>query len=216
MQNKKNVLTPLILATLFTSVTGTAFAATTKANAPTQAQRVAPAQAGRRAQGAQNQAGQQRPERQAMQVAYYSGDPLKGGQRLSTKTVTAPADGPQGGRQEGAQQGANPLAQNAPKGATHAVITTPFGRRVVNLSSSQNAPHRGDAEPGGLGQGDPGDGVRTGTAADGTRGLRTAERGTVDATVRWLPMVRGTAAGWTAAHADPAARMVARGGARAP
>lgn len=129
---RKNILTPLIVAAFFTaSATSTAFAATNRTNASTSAQRVAPAQAGKPNQTRQP-VGQQPGDRQ-MQVTYYRGDPLNGGQRLNTVTVNPPAPA----ARSAAGQRTHPLVQNAPQGATHAVITTPSGQRVVNLNDAQ-------------------------------------------------------------------------------
>ncbi|GMA14232.1 hypothetical protein E5F05_02650 (plasmid) [Deinococcus metallilatus] len=129
MRTNHNILTPLLAATF---LAGSAFAA-----GPTTAQRALsspPPQAQRAPQ--------------AVQVAYYRGDPLKGGQLLTTASVT-----PRTGGQ---------LFQNAPGGATYAVVTTPFGRRVVNLQATQA---RGRPDGGG-----PGD-------AGGSRGGGVAQPG---------------------------------------
>lgn len=133
MRTRLNILTPLLAATFLGA---SAFAAT-----PTTAQRAAPSPAG------QQQAAPQQRAPQSVQVAYYQGDPLGGGRLLQTRSVSA-----QGGPQMGGG-----LFQNAPAGATYAVVTTPFGKRVVNLGDAQNRqPPAGG--PGGMppGQDQPG------------------------------------------------------------
>lgn len=109
MRNRLNLLTPVLAAaTVFAS---SALAAPGSASASPRT--AAPATTGERTAT---------PQAQATQATYYRGDPLQGGQRLGT-TVTAP-------------RGA--LFQNAPTGATHAVITTPAGQRVVSLQEARN------------------------------------------------------------------------------
>ncbi|UBV44728.1 hypothetical protein LAJ19_16355 (plasmid) [Deinococcus taeanensis] len=101
--------------TALTFVTGTAFAAPTN----TAAQRQTP-----------NYTQQRGSQHQTLQEAYDTGNPLTGGLLIKSTTVTA-------------QRGA-PLFQNAPQGPTDALITTPFGKQVVNLKPAQaQAPDRG-------------------------------------------------------------------------
>lgn len=113
--------------------------------------------AARTGQQAQAQPGAAR----TLAVTYYRGDPLNGGQLLGTRTVTP-------------QPGERPF-QNAPGGATHAVVTTPFGKRVVNLSEAQN-----QARPGGT-DGRPGEGP-DGAPPQGQRGA--AQGGATDDAAR--------------------------------
>ncbi|SMB78390.1 hypothetical protein [Deinococcus hopiensis] len=90
----------------------------------------APTAAKTAASTAQGQLQDRGPQAQAMQVTYYAGHPLQGGKRLSSATVTP-------------QRGSTPFA-NAPKGATYAVMTTPFGKRIVNLKNAQAQQPRDD------------------------------------------------------------------------
>lgn len=100
------------------------------------------------------------PQAPSRQVAYYKGNPLSGGQLLKTVTVTA---GP-----------GTSLTQNAPQGATYAVITTPRGQEIINLQAAQVRPQdQGQAAPT-PGRGAP-DGparpdARPGAAPQGTGG----------------------------------------------
>ncbi|MFC5846812.1 hypothetical protein [Deinococcus petrolearius] len=142
MRNHK-MLTALMALTF---MTGTAFAApnTAAAQPRTPGQTQAPSQT------------QQRPN-QAAQVAYYKGSPLGGGQLLKTVTLTA--------------QRGDALFQNAPQGATHAVVTTPFGRQVVNLKTAQTQQKD---------RGAPDQDSRTGKAAQASRAQAPAARGADD------------------------------------
>lgn len=111
MRNQLNLLTPVLAAVLASG----ALAAPGTANASPRG--TTSKAAGQRTPTTQTQA-------PTLQVTYYRGDPLQGGQRLGT---TATATAPRGD-----------LFQNAPTGATHAVITTPAGQQVVNLQDVQN------------------------------------------------------------------------------
>lgn len=96
-------------------------------NVPQPQQRSAP-------QAPQNQ--RPGPAAQDFAVRYYAGDPLNGGRFLG-ESRAAPA------------RDARPFA-DAPQGATFAVVPTPRGRLVVDLSTVGNDP-RGFGGPGGPG-----------------------------------------------------------------
>lgn len=176
MRTRLNILTPLLAATFLGA---SAFAAT-----PTTAQRVAPPSAG------QQQAAPPQRAPQSVQVAYYQGDPLSGGRLLQTRSVSAPGGPRMGGG----------LFQNVPAGATHAVVTTPFGKRVVNLKDAQNrqlpadGPNQGG--PGGMppGQDQPGpptNGPAGDRAPGGNGGPQQDRQGTPNALG---PALRGATA----------------------
>ncbi|MCP2014405.1 hypothetical protein L1280_001556 [Deinococcus sp. HSC-46F16] len=139
MRNRLNLLTPVLAAAVLVS---SALAAPGSANAGPRT--TAPATAGQRTPTTQTQ---------APQVTYYRGDPLQGGQRLGTTSVTTPR---------------GDLFQNAPAGATHAVVTTPTGQRVVALQDARNRPQAGQEH-------------------DGNRGTRDAQNGNADRTQRAAP-----------------------------
>lgn len=144
MPNTLKVLTSLLAAAF---LAGGALAA-----APTPAQRPPPPPA----------QGQRAP--QAAQVTYYRGDPLAGGQRLTTSALT-----PQpGGR----------LFQDAPRGATFAVVSTPSGRRVVNLQEAGSQPPGPPPMPGEAGgPPEPRDGALAGEQPGAPLGERGAPGG---------------------------------------
>ena len=138
MRNHNRRLTPLFAALLTAGLAGSAFAApggqagrAANPASPNQTRSAQPqlraaqpkaaqpkaAQPGP-AQGSAAQPGSRNAPRQAPQITYYRGDPLSGGTRLGTAAA--------GERQPGRA----PFA-DAPQGATHALITTPSGRRIV-------------------------------------------------------------------------------------
>ncbi|WP_216322209.1 hypothetical protein [Deinococcus aestuarii] len=106
---------------------------------------------------------------QAMQVAYYRGDPLGGGQLLSRTVTPGPGERP---------------FQNAPGGATHAVVTTPSGQRVVALRDTRSQPGPG-ADAGrprqGPGAGGPGP---NGAAPQGRSGMARQDPGVLGSALR--------------------------------
>lgn len=166
MRNDPRRLLPLFATALLTAgLTGNAFAAQAKATAtktaPARTAQANTAQA-RPAQGNAAQPGNRAAPRPAPQITYYRGDPLSGGTRLGTAAGTR-------------QPGSAPFA-DAPQGATHALITTPSGRRIVDLrDAAQNAGRRGAGDPGGRGDGanrdgDRQDGARPGDARPGAGG----------------------------------------------
>lgn len=165
MRHRLTLLTPVLAAAVLAS---SALAAPGTANASPRGT-------------ASTAAGQRTPttQPQALQVTYYRGDPLQGGQRLGT-TVTAPR---------------GDLLQNVPTGATHAVVTTPAGQRVVILQDARNRTQPGRDRDGDRAVRDAaGDRTQRGTPAGdraaeqraGGQATTPQARGTVDALGRAL------------------------------
>ena len=169
MRNHNRRLTPLFAALLTAGLAGSAFAApggqagraanpaspnqTRSAQPQLRAAQPKAAQTGP-AQGSATQPGSRNAPRQAPQITYYSGDPLSGGTRLGT---AAAGEG---------QPGRAPFA-DAPQGATHALITMPSGRRIVNLQDvAQNGGRGGAGDLGG----------RNGGGGEGDQGRRNGDR----------------------------------------
>lgn len=144
----------LTALTALTFVTGTALAAAPNG---TTAQRQAPNQT-------QQRAGQ------TVTVAYYQGNPLNGGQLIKTTTVTA---------QRGAQ-----LFQNAPQGATYALITTPRGKQVINLKTAQTRTQD-------QGRGAPDQNARPDAQRGGNQSQQNGLRGPGDEAARTQNSVNG-------------------------
>ena len=70
-----------------------------------------------------------------LDVSYYSGDPLKGGKLISTVKLTPPPQTVPSGERQTAGQRQNPVAAQAPKNATFAVIKDARGgARIIDLA----------------------------------------------------------------------------------
>lgn len=154
----KNLIAPLLVTLLAAGTVAGAQAQRTTTAAPrtsTGAPQTAPQS---RQPSAQPQRGD-RPERGPLTVKYYAGDPLKGGKLLSSATIQ-PAD-------RDAERPAQPFA-NAPRGATHVTIGTPFGTRVLTLKDAQAGAFDGRGGPDGHGRGD-----RTGAPDDSSAAPRS-------------------------------------------
>ena len=121
---------------------------------------------GQTAQTAQSQTApggrlQQNAQPRALQVRYYSADPLSGGKLLATKTLQPGTTG---------AQNQNPLIAGAPSGAKFAVIADGRGgARIIDLSQADFVGGRGGFG-GGRGGRDGGFGDHLGGSRNGPGG----------------------------------------------